>query len=196
MISDTMYNLAVKAGSRLSSDAPLAFEEVYRKWFTEVTRFARALGCRPEDLEDVAQEVFLVVRRKLDGFDGQNFGGWLYTITRNTVSGHRRAAWFRRVLSLTRTERLEDFQDPGEDAVSKLERKEAQRLVLMLAKKIHSSRRDTFLLFELEGYRGEEIATLLEIPVATVWTRLHLARKEFLAAVSAFRIREGEDRDA
>ena len=45
-------------------------------------------------------------------------------------------------------------------------------------------RRTTFILFEVEGYSGEEIAELQGIPLNTVWTRLHHARKEFLRLVS------------
>ena len=40
---------------------------------------------------------------------------------------------------------------------------------------------EVLVLFEIEGYSGDEIARLLEIPVATVWTRLHHARKALLA---------------
>ena len=39
--------------------------------------------------------------------------------------------------------------------------------------------RTTFVLFEIEGYSGEEIASIQDVPLGTVWTRLHLARKEF-----------------
>ena len=39
--------------------------------------------------------------------------------------------------------------------------------------------RTTFVLFEIEGYSGEEIAHIQDVPLGTVWTRLHHARKEF-----------------
>ena len=39
--------------------------------------------------------------------------------------------------------------------------------------------RTTFVLFEIEGYSGEEIARIQDVPLGTVWTRLHHARKEF-----------------
>jgi RNA polymerase sigma-70 factor (ECF subfamily) len=47
-----------------------------------------------------------------------------------------------------------------------------------------------FSLYEIEGYSGEEIAQLLDVPVATVWTRLHHARKEFLARVAELKEEE------
>jgi DNA-directed RNA polymerase specialized sigma24 family protein len=56
-------------------------------------------------------------------------------------------------------------------------------------------RRETFLLYEVEGYSGEEIARMQDVPVNTVWTRLHHARKEFLARVQAqMSLTEGQGR--
>jgi RNA polymerase sigma-70 factor (ECF subfamily) len=60
---------------------------------------------------------------------------------------------------------------------------QAQRLALaeaVLAGMSDKARR-AFVLFEVEGYSGEEIAQLEGIPLATVWTRVHHARKEFAA---------------
>ena len=50
------------------------------------------------DTEDLAQEIFLVVRRKLDRFDGGNLAGWLYRIAQLTVRDHRRRAWFKNLV--------------------------------------------------------------------------------------------------
>ena len=50
--------------------------------------------------------------------------------------------------------------------------------------KMSEVRRTTFILFEIEGYSGEEIAEMQGIPLNTVWTRLHHARKEFLRLVA------------
>jgi RNA polymerase sigma-70 factor (ECF subfamily) len=57
----------------------------------------------------------------------------------------------------------------------------------MLLARLSEKRRSTFILFEIEGYSGEEIAALENVPVATVWTRLHHARREL-----AERLRELE----
>jgi RNA polymerase sigma-70 factor (ECF subfamily) len=45
-------------------------------------------------------------------------------------------------------------------------------------------RRTVFALFEVEGYGGEEIADILDVPINTVWTRLHYARKDFFALLA------------
>jgi RNA polymerase sigma-70 factor, ECF subfamily len=172
------------------ASAELSFVEIYRRHFNDVTRWARALGGPEADLEDVTQEVFIVVRRKLESFDGLHLKAWLYQITAYTVSDCRRRAWFRNVFFRSTELEPELMPTSGEDPSAAAERKESQRILFSLANKIHRSRRDTFLLFELEGLSGEEIAELQGVPVATVWTRLHLARKEFMAAAAEFRRQE------
>src|SRR5678815_2164726 len=71
------------------------FRAIYDAWFDDVTRWLYALGVPSSDTEDLAQEIFLVVRRKLAAFDGGNLAGWLYRITQLTVRDHRRRAWFK-----------------------------------------------------------------------------------------------------
>jgi len=73
-------------------EQPLDFAAVYARWFHDVSHWARALGGPEADCEDLAQEVFLIVRRKLSDFDGRNLAGWLYRITARTVRDHRRRA--------------------------------------------------------------------------------------------------------
>jgi RNA polymerase sigma-70 factor, ECF subfamily len=169
----------------------LTFEAVYGRWFHEVSRWVRALGGLDADLDDLTQEVFLVVRRKLPQFDGKNLRGWLYRIAQRTVRDYRQGAWFRRFFE-RRPERRIDKEssvvrrrplDPGEV----FERREAERLLVGILDKMSETRRTAFILFEIEGYSGDEIAALEGVPVNTVWTRLHHARKDFLALVAQAR---------
>jgi RNA polymerase sigma-70 factor (ECF subfamily) len=167
-------------------DEPLSFEEVYSKWFHEVSRWARAFGGLDADLDDLTQEVFLVVRRKLSQFDGKNLSGWLYRIAQRTVRDYRRRAWFRSLLR-SKPEKLSDRESGGRDPAEAFERREAERLISSILDQMNESRRTAFILFEIEGYSGEEIAELEGVPVNTVWTRLHHARKEFATLVGRAR---------
>jgi RNA polymerase sigma-70 factor (ECF subfamily) len=163
------------------SGAEVDFDRVYTEHFHHVTRWARAFGGLEADVDDLAQEVFMVVRRKLAQFDGRSMPAWLYGITRKTVSDYRRRAWLRRILhGVTRS--LDSTRDdaisvPGIDVVERLE---AQRILRRVVERMSPVRRAAFILFEIEGYSGEEIAELEQIPIATVYTRLHHARKDFL----------------
>jgi RNA polymerase sigma-70 factor (ECF subfamily) len=157
-----------------------------------VVRWSRALGGLEADLDDLTQEVFMVVRRKLDGYVGPSMHAWLYGITRKTVSDYRRRAFMRRMLSgLTRS--LESAPTPARARESDpAERWEAQQLVQKVLGKMSAVRRSAFVLFEIEGYSGEQIAELEQIPVATVYTRLHHARRDFLRLTAEL----GGDSDA
>jgi len=176
--------LESERAQRLSGIEPrsttLDFERVYVEHFAHVARWARALGGLDADVDDLAQDVFMVVRRKLDTFDGPSVSAWLYGITRKTVSDYRRRAWFRRLWS--GVNRSLDTVPPGEHAAAThpFERWEAQRIMERVLARMSVVRRGAFMLFEIEGYSGEEIAELEGIPVATVYTRLHHARQDFL----------------
>ena len=167
----------------------VTFEEIYAQWFHDVSRWIRAFGGLHADLDDLAQEVFLIVRRKLPQFDGENLAGWLYRITQRTVRDYRRRAWYRRFLAKQhvdgRTERESTAPEP--DPSQMLERREAERLLVQILEKMSESRRTAFILFEIEGYTGEEIANLEDVPINTVWTRLHHARKEFYMLIEKAR---------
>ncbi len=157
-----------------------AFIEIYERWFGDVVRWLRAFGAPQSEMEDWAQEVFLVVRAKVSTFDGRNVRAWLYKIAQQTASDHRRRSWFRNMFLRPRDVELDEIRDLHRGPAELLEDKQARRIVLHLLEKMSPKRRTAFVLFELEGYSGEEISALEGIPVATVWTRIHHAHKEFL----------------
>ena len=167
------------------------FAGIYDEWFDEVSRWLRALGAPPAEHEDLAQEVFMVVQRRLPDFDHRNTAGWLYRIASRQVASHRRRRWFKSVLAARPEVELDELPDEGANPAVALETKERRRVLEELLRQMSDKRRVTFFLFEVEGYSGEEIARLQQIPIATVWTRLHHARKEFFALVEQRRRREG-----
>jgi RNA polymerase sigma-70 factor (ECF subfamily) len=160
------------------------FDAVYQANFVEVARWVRALGASAGDVEDLTQEVFIIVRRKLHAFDGCNLRGFLYRIAQRTVRDHRRSAWFRNLLRRRASGEVRGLQSESPTAFQVLEQREKRRLVEGLLARMSDKRRSTFVLFEIEGYSGEEIAEIQGLPLATVWTRLHHARKDFLRLVA------------
>jgi RNA polymerase sigma-70 factor (ECF subfamily) len=162
-------------------ERPLDFDAVYTAHVQHVLRWARALGGMQADVDDLTQEVFLVVRRKLDSFSGPSLPAWLYGITRKTVSDYRRRAFMRRLLGgVNRSLELAPEASAIGSASDPFERAEAQRILRVVLERMSAVRRTAFILFEIQGYTGEEIAELEQIPLATVYTRLHHARKDFL----------------
>src|ERR1051325_5225075 len=89
--------LIADAGGRVGG-LDLQFREIYERWFDDIVKWLYALGMPSSEAEDLAQEIFLVVRRNLARFDGGNLPGWLYRITELTVRDHRRRSWFKNLV--------------------------------------------------------------------------------------------------
>lgn len=157
------------------------FERIYHEWFDEVCRWVRALGGPDADRDDIAQEVFLVVRRRLDSFDGGNLPGWLYRIAQRQVRDFRRRTWTKHIFTRRRMEEPDTLPHLSQNPAAALERKENERVLYAMLGKIREARRSAFILFEIEGLSGAQIAKIQGIPLKTVWTRLHHARKDFFA---------------
>src|SRR4051812_33305059 len=176
-----------KAALGLSGpDAGPEFREIYDAWFDDVSRWIRALGGLDADRDDIVQEVFLVVRRRLKAFDGNNLAGWLYRITSRQVRDFRRRAWVKHIFTRRRGQEPDVLPHGGGGPAAALERKEEQRVLHTLLAKMAEARRTAFVLFEIEGLSGEEIARIQSVPLNTVWTRLHHARKEFFALAAKY----------
>ena len=157
------------------SDPP-SFEEIYREHFDFVYRIAARFGGSWVDPEDIAQEVFLVVDRRLHTFDGTaQISTWLYGIVVNVVRAARRAARRRWRYAADEAEGLE-VAARDLDAV---EVREAHQIAEHVLDKLSPKKREAFILAEFEGLSCEEIAQLTDAKTETVWSRLHYARKEF-----------------
>jgi RNA polymerase sigma-70 factor (ECF subfamily) len=158
---------------------------LYQTWFRPVFRWIRALGGPGVDAEDLTQEVFIVVQRKLDQFDGKNIAAWLYRIVQLTVRDHRQRAWFRNIFSRPRDVVLDDVASVAVGQDEQLAHEERGMRLYELVNQLNPKWRNSFLLFEVGGLAGEEIAALQGIPHATVRTHLFRARKEMIALVAA-----------
>lgn len=164
---------------------PLDFAEVYRAFFDHVCRWTRALGGPEAERDDLVQDVFLIVHRRLPDFDGKNIAGWLYQITRHRVRDFRRLQWFRLFLSSSPAdESLVSFARGPE---TELDGKQQEAILAGLLSKLPEAQRAAFVLFEIDGYSGEEIARLEGVPINTVWARIHKARTKLAANVTRLR---------
>jgi RNA polymerase sigma-70 factor (ECF subfamily) len=156
----------------------LSFEGVYERWFEDVSRWVRALGAAEADRDDLVQEVFLVVYRRLADFDGQNVAGWLYQIARRKVRDHRRLLWVKHLFGNTSQPLVDAMLTTKQSALDELETKQKRELLTQLLDKLNEDQRAAFVLFEIEGNTGEDIAALMGVPINTVWARIHKARKK------------------
>jgi RNA polymerase sigma-70 factor (ECF subfamily) len=157
-----------------SNDEALA--RVYERWFNDVRRWVRQLGATEADVDDLVQEVFLVVHRRLADFDGQNLASWLYRITRRRVRDHRRLIWVKRVLRAGDMSSMSHLRYTRSGPDHELDKRENALLLEELLASLKEEQRVALVLFEIEGWRGEDIASFQNVPVNTVWGRIHRAR--------------------
>lgn len=165
---------------------PRTFDEVYEENVDFVWRVVARLGVRPASVEDVAQEVFVVVHRKLGEFRGMSsIRTWLFQITRLAVQDHRRM--IRRKEPPPGTDAAAETDHvpaSGESSPeSEAARTQAVRLLHAILEDMDERKREVFVLAELEQLSAPEIAEALEINVNTVYSRLRLAREAFNQAL-------------
>lgn len=166
------------------------FAQTYDAWFGYVWRMLRRLGVREADLADATQEVFITVHRRLPDFQpGLPVGPWIAGITFRVACHERRRARHRREL-LTEDELLSGVRsgrpDPEQAAV------QAQRAARVYAALdlLDLDQRVVFIMHEMDGTPCPEIATSLDVPLNTIYSRLRLARGKFEAAMVHHRTAE------
>ncbi|HKU43806.1 MAG TPA: sigma-70 family RNA polymerase sigma factor [Polyangiales bacterium] len=167
-----------------AASEPLVFETVYGRHFRAIWRTLRRLGVRDAQLDDAAQDVFVVVYRKLAEFDGRSLRGWLYAIAVRVASDYRRDAARRSAVPLS--ELVADAA-LGPAQISELH--ESLQLLYVLLDQLDVAKRTVFVLGELEQLSAPEIAEALGVNLNTVYARLRAARREFDAALTRHRLR-------
>lgn len=164
---------------------PASFEEVYDTYFPYIWRSVLRLGVPVAHADDAVQEVFLVVHRKLAGFEGRSsLKTWLYGIALRVARAHR----VRGPRELEPEElRAPDASRPDERA----QNAEAARIVRALLDQLDDEQREVFVLAELEQLTAPEIAEALGVKLNTVYSRLRLAREAFAEGAARFRAADG-----
>lgn len=163
-------------------------EELFRAHAGFVANTLRRFGVAPADIPDQLQEVFLVLFRVQASFDPKRpVRPWIFGVT------YRIAARYRRAKGPSTEQVLEEnLKDHAPLADTALETKEAQALVLSALQAMEFSRRAVFVLADLEGESVPTIADALQIPLNTAYSRLRLAREDFVGAVTRLRRKQGE----
>lgn len=169
-----------------AAQVPARFTRLYRENHAAVRRWVGTLGVAPAERDDVVQEAFLVVYRRLDSYDERgSLRSWLFQITRRVCRDHRR----RRSRARTREERAEvPVAVPAAD--DELARREAIDLMQSLLGQMDENKRLVFVLTEVDGMSAPEVSEALEIPVSRVHSRLRQARANFERMVARLRARE------
>jgi RNA polymerase sigma-70 factor, ECF subfamily len=175
----------ITIGSRAAAPEALAFDGVYRAHFAFVWRSARRLGVRDAALDDVVQEVFVVVHRRLASFEGRSsLRTWLFGITARVVRDHRRAAKRKETPGGIDPDTLPAAPSGG------AENAEAVQVLHALLDELEDERREVFVMAELEQASVPEIAEALGLNLNTTYSRLRAARQDFEQALARHRARD------
>lgn len=177
------------AGGGASASPRLALEAVHAEHVDFVWATLQRLGVRDSELEDLTQEVFIVVHGRLHTFDpAQSMPAWLFGICRRVSAAHRRRAYVRRERAAEEVAAGAEHEGAGpEEAVHA---REARERLDGLLDQLDADKRAVLVMFEIDEMPCEAIAEQLGVPVGTVYSRLHAARKAFERALARSRARD------
>jgi RNA polymerase sigma-70 factor (ECF subfamily) len=149
---------------------PPSLEMVFRQHAPFVLRMIRRMGAPAADVEDLAQQVFVVLQRRPELLaNGVSPRSVLFGVMRRVVSGHRRRQ--------RNTEPLDIEHHPREpEQEMEFERRRARAQLDKALDELDPARREVFALYEFEGLTMREVADLTGAPLQTAYSRLHSAR--------------------
>lgn len=196
---------------RARSGDLIAFEQLINGYEKKIYNLTYRMTHNHEDASDLVQEAFLKAYLSLSSFKGESrFDTWLFRIASNLCIDFLRKKSRRHVVSMDEPNETEDsflpkqFADESNrhDPEYALQRKEQKLLIEQEIAKLPYEQKVVLLLREYYGYNYEEIASILDISVGTVKSRLHRGRlflRDRFASLELFpstvvkTIREGEE---
>jgi RNA polymerase sigma-70 factor (ECF subfamily) len=155
-----------------------SFDALYARQFDFMWRSLRRLGVPPSQVEDAAQDAFVVVHRKLaDLRPDASEKAWLFGIALRVASDYRRT--LRRKGTVSFDPELAPSRDTSPfDGTAKAQE---ARLLEDFLNGLDDDKRAVFVLAELEGASAPEVSEALGCNVNTVYSRLRLARERFVS---------------
>lgn len=172
----------VELVEEIKSGAVWSFEELIRRYSDKVYSLASRLTRNQEDAEEVLQDVFVTVHRKIKGFEGKSsFSSWLYRVTVNA------ALMKLRKRKQDQSVALEDLLPQVQNAIAlkTQDHNEADRVAIRkeisgyledAIKKLPDDYRPVFVLRDIDGLTSREVGKILNLSVPAVKSRLHRSR--------------------
>jgi RNA polymerase sigma-70 factor (ECF subfamily) len=163
--------------SRLAAGESGALGELYDRYHERIRRFVARATADAEDVDDLVHATFLAAAKSAGRYDGRaSCRPWLIGISAQLIRRRRQA--FGRLLTVLSS--FASLRTASVDPRPALQaRSDLGRALLGLGE----GKRLALLMAEVEGLTCPEIAAALQIPVGTVWTRLHAARRELRRAL-------------
>jgi len=173
-----------------STSSVPTFAELYSTYFRFVWSTARYLRVDTAELDDVVHDVFVIIYERYHTLERpESLRSWIYGVVRRVASTYHRGK--RTALIRAETARLEpEMMSAKVNTPQQLvEESEQAKLLWKLLEKLDATKRETFVLAELEGMTAPEIAAATNVPLNTVYSRLRVARQEMEEALQRLRAR-------
>jgi RNA polymerase sigma-70 factor (ECF subfamily) len=152
--------------------------EAYQREITYVFHALRWLGAQPQEVEDLAQEVFIALRRSWPTYDSSRpIRPYLFGVAFRVVSMQRRRRKREKAFG-----RLE-VSEGGPNADDVLEAKQARAMIMSALEKLPLPRRAILVMHDLDEVPMPQIASALSIPLFTAYSRLRKGRMELETAI-------------
>ena len=163
--------------TRLASGEIGALGELYDRYREPIRRFLTRATGGADDVDDLVHQTFLTAAKSAARYDGRaSCRPWLVGIAVQLLRRRRHA--FARLLEV-----LGSFRRARASSVDPRPALHARTDMDRVLARVSEPKRVAFLMAELEGWSCAEIAEALDVPIGTVWTRLHAARRELRQAL-------------
>jgi RNA polymerase sigma-70 factor (ECF subfamily) len=164
-----------------AADASRSFDALYEAHFEFVWRTLRRFGVPASVAEDAAQDVFVVLHRKLaDLRPDASAKSYLFSIARRVASDYRRSA--RVPQASLDAERTESSDRGPFDRTAEREAGEALEAFLQ---SLDEDKRVAFMLVDLEGLTMPEVSELLSTNINTLYSRVRAARAQLMVMLAS-----------
>jgi RNA polymerase sigma-70 factor (ECF subfamily) len=184
-MSDERRQIDAEIVNRCRAGDLTAFEELYREHSARLYNVAYRMVGHPDEAEDLLQDIFLTVFRKLDSFRGASaLSTWLYRLAMNVCLDRLRS---RTVKQDQRTDALDETLMPAtRGGLSHVGRLDLERAIRALPE----GSRAAFVLHDVEGFDHQEVGQILGIAEGTSKSQVHKARLRIRAYLH--RVQDGE----
>lgn len=164
---------------------PLDFRRLFDAEMPYVWKTLRRLGVDAGEVPDVANEVWILVHRRLDTYDRMRpIRPWLFGIAFRVATAHFRSSRRRHEFLSEDGEPAQSLASDVPPADEQLSAQDAHRLVVEALQFVDLERRAIFVMHDMDELPMKEISEVLGVAVNTAYSRLRLARDEFKVAIN------------
>lgn len=183
-MSDPLPDVSPALLARAQAGDEAAFGAIMREHYERTFRLVSGIVHNEADARDICQEVWVTVWKRLGSYRGESrFSTWLHPIATRRALDHlrKRRRWFDRFLPIGggRDDEAVTVPEPAttDDARQQAEGGERAAQLRAALDALPDKHRAVLTLRELQGLSYEEIARATDVPVGTVMSRLHHARR-------------------